>query len=101
MTGPGEGRRCVVMNETPVNPRDIFSLETNFGQLARWSFYGRRAAYHVQRDPTTTIPRITHYVRVTEGGLFGMYKPEDLAFQHYISKYMSSSVTYRASELDL
>ncbi|XP_076472109.1 uncharacterized protein LOC143301600 [Babylonia areolata] len=81
--GHGAGHGCVLMDQTPNYPRDIWGARTAFGELARWLFYGQRAAYQVQRDPSKPIPRIAHYIRV-QSNERPMYQ-DKFSFTHFMS----------------
>ena len=87
--GHGADRKCLVMTRKPIYPRDIWAADTHFAELARWLFYGRRAAYHVQRDPSNPIPRIAHYIRLRDSKK-PMYQDE-FSFAHFLSEYMLPS----------
>ena len=82
--GHGADRKCLVMADSPKYPRDIWAADTRFAELARWFFYGRRAAYHVQRDPSNPIPRIAHYIRLHSN------RPQytdEFGFSQFLSEY--------------
>ncbi|KAL8616785.1 hypothetical protein ACOMHN_017822 [Nucella lapillus] len=79
--GHGPERKCVTLDQTINYPRDIWGAKTTFGEVARWFFYGQRAPYQVQRDPSKPIPRISHYVWVQNNN-----KPvHEFPFTHYLS----------------
>ncbi|XP_041358318.1 LOW QUALITY PROTEIN: uncharacterized protein LOC121375131 [Gigantopelta aegis] len=43
-------------------PVDIFELQTDFGQLARWVGYGTKSVLRPQPHKSPVIPNIVHYV---------------------------------------
>jgi hypothetical protein len=57
---------CINMIEK-FYPKDIWELESEFGQLARWAAYGERELMRPKANYTDLAPNIAHYIWIGNG----------------------------------
>ncbi|XP_076458376.1 uncharacterized protein LOC143292086 isoform X2 [Babylonia areolata] len=67
-----------------VYPRDIIDAQTYFAELARSLFYGSGNRVRPVRDSSNPIPRISHFIRLTNGSSRNLYRNE-FPFSHFLS----------------